>query len=128
LGLRKEVIKGLSDSDYELSDLEGDIKGHPVIGSEMVRKIALLKGTMPIIRYHHERFDGTGYPDGLKGHTIPFLARIVAVVEAYEEIVIWAASAGVESKSLAVSELQKSAGDILDPELVEIFVKTLYTE
>lgn len=59
---------------------------HPRIGAEMVRNINLLSGAVPVIRHHHENFDGTGYPDGLSGDKIPLAARIVAVAEVVEEM------------------------------------------
>jgi response regulator RpfG family c-di-GMP phosphodiesterase len=66
-------------------DREPD-SSHPRIGADMVRDIGLLKGAEPVIRHHHENFDGTGYPDGLSGEQIPAGARIVAVAEAVEEM------------------------------------------
>lgn len=58
---------------------------HPLIGAEMVKSIKLLQGTVPLIKYHHERFDGTGYPEGLKEEQIPLGARILAIAEDFEE-------------------------------------------
>lgn len=58
---------------------------HPLIGAEMVKSIKLLQGTVPLIKYHHERFDGTGYPEGLKEEQIPLGASILAIAEDFEE-------------------------------------------
>jgi putative nucleotidyltransferase with HDIG domain len=59
---------------------------HPKLGAELIRNINLLKGAVPVIRSHHENFDGTGYPDSLAGEAIPLGARVVAVAEAVEEM------------------------------------------
>jgi putative nucleotidyltransferase with HDIG domain len=74
----KEFISQGRTSDAETT--------HPKSGAEMVRNINLLKSAEPVIRHHHENFDGTGYPDGLSGEKIPLGARIVAVAEAVEEM------------------------------------------
>lgn len=58
---------------------------HPLIGAEMVKSIKLLQGTVPLIKYHHERFDGTGYPEGLKEEQMPLGASILAIAEDFEE-------------------------------------------
>jgi putative two-component system response regulator len=62
------------------------IQTHPVVGAELVREMRTLDGVRPIIRHHHERFDGSGYPDGLKGEEIPLGARIMAVVDVYDAL------------------------------------------
>lgn len=59
------------------------IKRHPVTASEMLKEVPALRDAMPLIRHHHERVDGSGYPDGLKGEAIPYLARILSVADAY---------------------------------------------
>ena len=59
---------------------------HPVVGAEMVQSMQTLAGVRPIIRHHHERFDGSGYPDGLRGEAIPLGARIMAVVDVYDAL------------------------------------------
>jgi putative two-component system response regulator len=62
------------------------IQTHPVVGADLVREMRTLDGVRPIIRHHHERFDGSGYPDGLKGEEIPLGARIMAVVDVYDAL------------------------------------------
>ncbi|MEW6096193.1 MAG: HD domain-containing phosphohydrolase [bacterium] len=61
---------------------------HPILGAEMVKSIKLLEGSIPLIKYHHERFDGKGYPEGLKGEEIPLGAGILAISEDFEEKVL----------------------------------------
>jgi len=104
-------------------DAWGNVKSHPVIGANMVENIALLSGAAPIIRHHHENYDGTGYPDGLKGDEIPLSARIVAVAEMYENALL--NSQPVGAREIAKREVEKSANTILDPLLVNIFLTAL---
>jgi len=92
------------------------VKSHPVAGANIVKNINSLRGAVPIIRHHHEHFDGTGYPDGLGGNNIPLGARIVAVVEAYEEMLL-----GI-SKIEAIERIRKLSGTMLDPSVVDVFL------
>ena len=101
------------------------MKEHPVIGSKIVGEIDDLKEVAAVIKHHHERYDGTGYPDGLKGEVIPFFARILAIVDAYEALV----SDRIYRKSIdmddAVKILRHNAGSQFDPNLVELFIEEL---
>jgi putative two-component system response regulator len=62
------------------------MRGHPVQGEEICRPLKLLSGVLPLIRHHHERWDGTGYPDGLRGTGIPLLARVLQTVDIYDAL------------------------------------------
>ncbi len=62
------------------------MRAHPVRGEEICRPLKSLRGVLPLIRHHHERWDGTGYPDGLRGSQIPLLARVVQVVDIYDAL------------------------------------------
>jgi len=93
-------------------------RSHPILGASMVKVINMLHSTEPIIRHHHEYFDGSGYPDGLKGEEIPLSARIIGVVEAYEETI----SEG-ESQSSARAEIQRNSGKLFDPAVVDAFLE-----
>ena len=110
------------DSNYLLAER---IKCHPVTGANLVKAIRLLRGVVPIIRHHHERFDGMGYPDGLMGEHIPMGAQIIAVVEAYEEIRHRLQSSG-ESENVvqeqAIEEIKRAAGTKFEPQIVEVFI------
>ena len=70
----------LTEAEYEV------IKKHPVIGERIIERVDFLQGARPIVRGHHERFDGTGYPDGLRDEEIPFLARISCVVDFFDAL------------------------------------------
>ena len=62
------------------------MRAHPVRGEEICRPLKSLRGVLPLIRHHHERWDGTGYPDGLRGTEIPLLARVLQVVDIYDAL------------------------------------------
>ena len=104
---------------YDLTTLE-DISSHTMTGVNMVKEIRLLQGTVPIIRHHHEHFDGTGYPDGLKKDRIPLGARIVAATEAYEEMLY-----SHKPDKQAIAYLKDHAGRQFDPQVVEVLVKQI---
>jgi len=122
IGLPDNILKktsGLLESEYHTA------KEHPLIGSKIVGNIDELHEVAAIIRHHHERFDGSGYPDGLKGEAIPILARILAIVDAYEAIVS-KRNYGVRlSPQKAFEELQKNAGSQFDPILVDNFINII---
>ncbi|MHB2154765.1 HD domain-containing phosphohydrolase [Calditrichota bacterium GD2] len=112
-----------------LHELEYRIaKEHPIVGSNIVGKIDELKEVAAIIRHHHERFDGSGYPDGLQGEVIPRLARILTIVDAYESIVSRRVYRDAKSSEEALHELAKSAGTQFDPELVKVFNAVMHSE
>ncbi len=105
----------LTPQEYEI------IKQHPVIGAEIVGHISLLQEEARIIRYHHERFDGKGYPEGLKGEEIPLLARILAVADAYDAMTSRRPYRPSLSPERAYKEILRCSGTQFDPEVVKIF-------
>jgi putative two-component system response regulator len=106
--------------------LDGDewseMKTHTVVGAELLATIPYLDQAIPIIRYHHERWDGGGYPDGLAGEQIPPGARIVAVADSFDAMT----STRVYQKALdyeeAANEIAKGSGILYDPEVVHAFM------
>ncbi|MFN3550903.1 MAG: HD domain-containing phosphohydrolase, partial [Endomicrobiia bacterium] len=96
---------------------------HTLIGAEIVEKINLLKNISPIVKYHHENYDGSGYPEGLKGEQIPLSARILAVAEYVEELKI-----NNLSKEEIIKLLQQYSGTKFDPEIVKIVTNILSSE
>lgn len=94
---------------------------HPAIGAEMVGRIILWNDLVPIIRHHHENFDGTGYPDRLAGEAIPLSARIVAIGESFDAITNPESYRTALDFDNALDELKRGAGTRYDPKLVEIF-------
>ena len=114
------------DKHEKLTDEEADlIKIHPVKGEEILKPISQLKDILPIIRSHHERIDGMGYPDGLKNGDIPFLARIIAVADTFDSMTSDRPYRPKASKKDAISELKRYSGTQFDPEVVEAFSNTI---
>ncbi len=95
------------------------IREHPVRGADMIGHIAQMEHVADIIRHHHERWDGSGYPDALSGEAIPLGARILALADAYDAMTTARAYKQALSPEHAVSELRRCAGDQFDPGLVE---------
>jgi putative nucleotidyltransferase with HDIG domain len=98
-------------------------QSHVIIGAEIVSKITLLKNIAPIIKYHHENFDGSGYPEGLKGDAIPLGARIIAVVEYVEELKL----NGLPTEQI-VQLLTQYSGTKFDPKIVEIVKEIILSD
>lgn len=99
------------------------MKSHPILGANMVRDIDMLDGTESIICHHHEYIDGSGYPDGLRGREIPLSARIIALVESYEEAIL-------ETGSQLISEIRIKEGcaKLFDAVVVDTFLKLVDLE
>ncbi|HZK33610.1 MAG TPA: diguanylate cyclase, partial [Tissierellaceae bacterium] len=105
------------------------IKKHPEMGYRIAMASIELAAVAEYILSHHERWDGKGYPEGLKGEEIPLLSRIVAIVDAYDAMLTDKPYRKKLTKEQAVEELKKNAGTQFDPELVESFVvSTKFTD
>ena len=100
-------------------------KEHTVIGGEILKNITLLKQSADVARHHHERYDGKGYPDGLKGTDIPLYARIVAIADGYDVMNTNHACRNSLSESSIIREFRENSGTQFDPELTEIFLMLL---
>ncbi|AEH45443.1 response regulator receiver modulated metal dependent phosphohydrolase [Thermodesulfatator indicus DSM 15286] len=98
------------------------IKAHPLIGAEIVGHIGLLAEEAEIIKYHHERWDGNGYPTGLAGQDIPLLSRILAVADAFDAMTSKRPYRPAMSFVQALKEIKNGKGSQFDPEIVQIFV------
>lgn len=108
----------------ELTEEEMDeIRRHAEEGLRIVSSLPWLVDTLPLIRHHHERWDGRGYPDGLKGESIPLGARIIAVAEAYDIMTTDMGWRARVQEDLAIAELRRCAGSQFDPQVVEAFAK-----
>jgi HD-GYP domain-containing protein (c-di-GMP phosphodiesterase class II)/putative methionine-R-sulfoxide reductase with GAF domain len=101
---------------------------HPDIGARIVEGIPFLQETIPVIRYHQERWDGSGYPLGLSGKDIPLLARIFATVDIFDALVSNRPYRTKVSIEDALEYLRGQAGILLDPEIVEIFIQLVKDE
>jgi putative two-component system response regulator len=98
------------------------IKTHPVVGAEIVLPLASQRHLYAIVRNHHERYDGTGYPDRLAGEAIPLAARIVAVCDAYDAMVSLRSYRGAISHQEALATLARGRDEQWDRRVVDAFV------
>jgi diguanylate cyclase (GGDEF)-like protein len=101
------------------------IRRHSAEGAGLIGNVKGLSELAPIIRHHHESYDGSGYPDGLKGEDIPLAARIISIADAYDTMTTLRPYRDVISHEEACEELRSCAGSQFDPELVEVFVQTM---
>lgn len=99
------------------------MKKHPVQSAEILSHIELLKEVVPIVKYHQERMDGLGYPDGLKGEQIPLLCRIVYIADAFDAMTSDRPYRKALPVQQAYDELLRCSGDQFDPELVPLFIQ-----
>jgi HD-GYP domain-containing protein (c-di-GMP phosphodiesterase class II) len=90
-----------------------------------VGHITQLRAILPGIQYHHEHYDGSGYPEGLQGEEIPLIARIIAVADTYDAIIHERSYQKGMSRSSAVAEITANAGTQFDPRMVEAFAQAL---
>ncbi len=118
VGCQRQLIKKWAETPNEMTEAERAlIHQHPVLGEELARFSDQLHGVGPAIRGHHERYDGTGFPDGLKADKIPWLARLLAVAVAYVE--------QPASGTAARDAVARGSGADYDPEAVRAFLKAL---
>ncbi len=99
------------------------MRRHPEIGRRLLDKIPFLKGAVPIVYCHHERWDGSGYPQGLRGEEIPLGARIFAVVDAFDAMTFDRPYSKAIALDAAKAEIIRCAGTHFDPEVVAAFVR-----
>lgn len=121
IGIPKQILNKpgkLSNEEYDL------IKTHPSIGYEMIKHVTNFKenGILDIVLYHHERYDGKGYPKGLKGNEIPLVARIVAVADAFDAMTTKRVYRNEHSIEYVLLEILNNKGTQFDPEIVDVFL------
>ena len=98
------------------------MKQHPVIGFDILNKVSSFRDIAIIVRHHHERWDGCGYPDGLAGQDIPLGARIIAVADSIDAMMSDRLYRQKMSAGKCKNELIKNSGAMYDPQLVELVV------
>ena len=98
------------------------MRTHPEIGTRLVERIPFLRGAVPVVHCHHERWDGTGYPRGLTGEEIPLAARIFAVADAVDAMTFDRPYSKAISFEAARKEIKRCAGTHFDPRVVEVFL------
>jgi putative nucleotidyltransferase with HDIG domain len=122
IGTPDEILQKagpLSNEEWEL------IRKHPVIGADIIAPVKRLKDVAPIIRAHHERYDGTGYPRKLKGDQIPLGARIVAVVDSYGAITDNRVYRKARTHEEAIVEIRRCMNSQFDPLVAKAFIKVV---
>ena len=119
IGIPDAILKkasNLSGDEYE------DMKLHPLIGAEILRHIPGSQRFVSGVKHHHEKWNGTGYPDGLSGEEIPFFARIIAIADTFDAMVSGRSYSGFIDQATALDKIRREK-DIFDPEILKAFLK-----
>lgn len=122
IGVRECVLNkkgGLDEQERE------EIRKHPVLGAHIAGNLEYLTDIIPGIYYHHERYDGLGYPEGLKGENIPLTARILAVADSFDAMTAERVYRDAMSTEAATRELIQNIGKQFDPAVVLTFIELL---
>lgn len=133
-GLFHDIGKiGVPDSillkESKLTDDEySEIKNHPAIGAHILSNATIFQDVIPIVKHHHERYDGNGYPGKLKGEDIPYLARIAAVADAFDAMTSKRTYRNSLPIEIVKQEIEKNKGTQFDPNLADIFLSILNNE
>ena len=101
------------------------VKKHPAESVKILKPVKMISSILPAILYHHENYDGTGYPDGLKVEDIPLSARILCVADAYDSMTADRPYRSSPGKDYAISELHRCSGSQFDPKIVELFLQLI---
>lgn len=111
----------LTNEEFEI------IKNHPIIGYESLKHVSSLKttGILDMVRFHHERYDGKGYPYGLKGHDIPLAARIMGIADSFDAMTSKRVYNDARSIEFAIREITENKGTQFDPEIADVFLNIL---
>ena len=104
------------------------IEEHPVVGWDIAKRIVSLRTALPVIRHHHERIDGLGYPDRLEGDTIPFYARIVAVADVWDALTSTRSYREAWSKERALRVMFEGRGTQFDPRCLDAFLALMHKD
>ena len=122
IGIPDSILK----KEGKLTDEEmAVIRTHPVIGGEILKNCTALKGIAEGARYHHERFDGTGYCMGFAGAEIPLIARIIGVADAYDAMSNARCYRKALDREVIISELKEGTGTQFDPEIVPLMLQMI---
>jgi HD-GYP domain-containing protein (c-di-GMP phosphodiesterase class II) len=113
-------IDKLSDAEY------GTIKAHSEIGANILKSMQTFEDLVPAIYHHHERYDGKGYPQGLRGENIPLHARIIAIADSFDAMISDRAYRDALNVETALAELESNKGTQFDPDIAHIFIEILH--
>ncbi len=109
----------LTDDEYS------EIKNHPAIGAHILSNATMFQDIIPIVKHHHERYDGKGYPGKLQGENIPYLARITAIADTFDAMTSKRAYRDPLSIDIVKAEFEKNSGTQFDPKLIPVFLDIL---
>ena len=110
-------VSHLTEEEYLL------IQSHSVKSAELINKVEGMENFASIVLHHHEKYDGSGYPDGLKGKAIPYFSRIISVADSYDAMTSNRPYRKLLSKEYAISELLRCKGTQFDPALIDPFIE-----
>ncbi len=125
IGISDKILhkKGkLSDNEFE------EIKKHPQIAADIIRPVQFMHDIIPLVLYHHEKWDGKGYPAGLKGEEIPVGARIIAIADVYQALTSDRSYRKAYTQEEALNIIKEGAGSQFDPKIVGAFLKIMSTK
>jgi putative two-component system response regulator len=117
--VKEDILRKASQLNREEWE---EMRQHPLIGAGLIQSIPYLAEAIPIIQYHHERWDGKGYPDGLAGEEIPQGARIVSVADSFDAMTTLRVYQSASSPQEAINEIVSGSGTCYDPAVVEAFL------
>ena len=120
IGIKDEVLQKqapLSSEEYQY------IQEHPLIGVKIIEGVEFFKDKIPMIRHHHEHYDGNGYPDGLAGEAIPLEARIISLPDAFDAMTSARPHRNIMPLQNVLAELEKFKGKQFDPKVLDIFIR-----
>ena len=116
----------LQKSGRLTEDEYAEIKRHPLLGVSILTPVRELAPALPVVKHHHERFDGKGYPDGLRGEEIPLIARIVSVADAFDSMIRARPYGYGISRKAALGEIEENSGTQFDPRIVKVLLEVVY--
>jgi len=122
IGIPEDILNkpsSLTDGEFSL------MRSHPVMGARILEPITFLKDVASAIRSHHENWDGTGYPDGLKGKEIPLIGRLIRISDVYDGLVMDRPYRGPVPIEKVIAYLRANSGILFDPDLAQLFVERI---
>ncbi|EKQ51723.1 MULTISPECIES: diguanylate cyclase [unclassified Clostridium] len=125
INISKEILlkkMKLTNEEWE------ELKQHPVNGVEIIQSVESLQDISPLILYHHERYDGNGYPSGLKGEAIPYLARVLTVVDSFDAMTSNRPYNNRKTCEEGLIEIERCAGTQFDPEIAKAFIEAIKSD
>jgi len=125
VGIKKSILlkeSGLSRKEY------AEVKRHPELSVDIIKPLCYVNGLSPMIKHHHENYDGTGYPDGLAKENIPLAARILSIVDVYDALTSKRAYRKAFSHKKAIRIMKKDIGKKFDPIILEAFMDYILSE